>query len=329
MTKIHQWGEIKARFHDGLILGNGASIAVHPGFAYASLFQAAQENNFITPAVAGVFAAFGVDDFELVLRRLWQTKVVNETLGIAAGRVEKSYLEVRTALIQTVRHVHITHEDATIHLRPIYAFMQGFETVISLNHDLLVYWAAMYSRDALASWFKDCFVKGAFAEDWESMRRPYAGAEGTTLFFYPHGNLSLARSQDEEESKLRAQGQALLSRVLEVWESGEAVPLFVCEGTSKHKIKSISGSSYLQRVSREVIPKIGNSLVIYGWGLAEQDDHILKSLSQSNCRRAAVSVHHGNQNYIAHAEKRLRNNGIEELIFFDSSSLGCWNNAAS
>jgi hypothetical protein len=326
--KIYQWNEIKERFTEALLLGNGASMAIHRGFGYASLFEAAQENSFITPEVAGVFAAFGINDFELVLRRLWQAKVVNETLGIAAGRVEEAYVQVRTALIQTVRQVHISHDDAAVHLKPIYTFMQGFQTVVSLNYDLIVYWAAMQSRDALGNWFKDCFVNGIFTDDWESMRKPYGRAAGATLFFYPHGNLALARAIDDEEGKLPARGQDLLSRVLEVWESGEAVPLFVCEGTSEHKVKSIKSSPYLQRVNREVIPNIDHSLVIYGWGLAEQEQHILNSLKQSRCERVAVSVYGGNQEYMRHAEQTLHGIGVTEVVFFDAASPGCWNNPA-
>ncbi len=324
---IHQWAEISEDFSDALLLGNGASMAIHQGFGYAGLFQAAQDHGHITPEVAGVFAAFGVNDFELVLRRLWQAKIVNETLGIAAGRVEEAYTQVRTALIETVRQVHISRDDAAIHLKPIYTFMQGFQTVISLNYDLIVYWAAMHSRDELGSWFKDCFGRGGtFADDWKEKREPYGRATGATLFFYPHGNLALARAVDDVEGKISAGGQDLLSRVLEVWESGGAVPLFVCEGTSEHKVKSIKSSSYLQRVNREVIPDIEQSLVIYGWGLAEQEQHILNALRQSHCKRVAVSVYNGNEEYMRHAEQTLRDIGITEVVFFDSTSPGCWHN---
>jgi hypothetical protein len=324
---IHQWSEISKDFGDGLLLGNGASMAIHQGFGYAGLFQAAQDHGHITAAVAGVFDAFGVNDFELVLRRLWQAKVVNETLEIPAGRVEEAYTQVRTALIATVRQVHISHDDALEHLKPIYTYMQNFKTVISLNYDLIVYWAAMQSRDALGSWFKDCFLNGSFTDEWEPMRKRIGRATGATLFFYPHGNLSLARGIDDEETKISVRGQEdLLTRVLEVWEQGKRIPLFVCEGTSAHKVKSIKGSSYLRRVNQEVIPNIGDSLVIYGWGLAEQEQHILNGLEQSKCKRVAVSVYDSNEAYMRHAEDTLRGLGVEEIVFFDSASPGCWHN---
>jgi len=329
MTKIHQWNDIKDSFTDGLLLGNGSSMAIHPDFGYGSLFEAAQENGHLTAPVAAVFDAFGVNDFELVLRRLWQAKVVNFTLDVPAGPVEEAYLQVRTALIATVRDVHITHEDALTHLKPIYTFMHTFKTVVSLNYDLLVYWAVMQSRGDLGNWLKDCFGKGgAFPDEWEYMRRPYYAA-GATLVFYPHGNLVLARDFDESERKISTGGfQDLLGQILDEWESGKAVPLFVCDGTSEQKVKSISGSSYLQRVYREVLPAMGDSLVIYGWAMGEQEAHILQKLKQGRPQRIAVSVYQGNEQYMRHVADKLQEANLPEPVFFDSASPGCWHNPA-
>jgi len=133
MAEIYKWNDIRAEFTDGLLLGNGASMAVHPEFNYGSLFEAAKVKGYLTKQVAEIFNAFKVNDFELVLRRLWQAKVVNETLGVKVEHVDAAYQQVRSALIATVRQVHISHEDALKHLRPIYMFMHGFKTVVSLN----------------------------------------------------------------------------------------------------------------------------------------------------------------------------------------------------
>lgn len=111
---IFQWSELRARFRDGLLLGNGSSMAIHGGFGYDSLFWAAQDNGHITIDVANDFRAFGVTDFELMLRRLWQAKVVNSTLGIQAGQVEMANAQVRDTLIATVRDGHITPANAQV-----------------------------------------------------------------------------------------------------------------------------------------------------------------------------------------------------------------------
>ncbi|RID97392.1 DUF4917 family protein [Simplicispira hankyongi] len=330
MPDIHQWSDIKDRFQGGaLLLGNGASLAVHKGFGYPSLRQAAEDQGHITPEVAGVFRAFGKDDFELVLRRLWEATLVNKALGIEPGQIEKAYQLVRSALISTVRDIHISHDDAKRHFAPMFQFMKTFDTVFSLNYDLLVYWAMMASQGKLRRWFKDGFQEGGvFREDWETLRKPY-GADGTTLVFYPHGSLLTARRDDYTEGKLTLPlggGATLLDRILELWETGSASPLFVSEGTAEQKKKSIANSNYLSRVFREALPNAGESLVIYGWAISEQDAHILGQLrcTGSSLRRVAVSVYGGSQASAQQAEDALAAVGVKEVLFFDAESPGCW-----
>lgn len=330
MPEIHQWSDIKDRFEGGaLILGNGASMAIHAGFGYSSLRQAAEDKGHITRAVADIFRAFNTNDFELVLRRLWEATLVNKALGIERGRVEQAYQLVRSALISTVRDVHIPHEEAKRHFAPMFQFMKSFDTVFSLNYDLLVYWAMMASQDELGKWFKDGFQGGGvFREDWEVLRQPYR-ANGATLVFYPHGSLLTARRDDYTEGKLTLPpggGATLLDRILELWETGSASPLFVSEGTAEHKRKSIANSNYLSRVFREALPNAGESLVIYGWAISEQDAHILGQLRRtgSSLRRVAVSVYGGSQASAQQAEDALAAVGVKEVSFFDAESPGCW-----
>lgn len=327
MPEIVQWRDIQDRYTDSLLLGNGASMAVHPEFGYGSLFEKAQELEHITPAVAGIFDRFGVNDFELVLRRLWQASLVNQALEIPHGRVEEAYDEVRTALISTVRDTHVDYDDALPHLRLIYPFMTHFDTVVSLNYDLIVYWAAMLGNRQLGMHFKDGFIGGTFTDDWDALRSPYGRATGSTLFFYPHGNLVLTRTDDRRESKLgAAEGGRLLDAILAHWEMGAAIPLFVCEGTADHKKQSIESSSYLERVFREVIPAMGESVTIYGWSLSEQDQHIVDQITRNPPQRVAISVRGGSQAFAQRAEEIMHRAGVGQVDFFDSESLGCWNN---
>ena len=312
-----------------LLLGNGASIAIHAGFGYSSLRGAAEDRGHITPHVADIFRAFDTNDFELVLRRLWEATLVNKALGIEPGRVEQAYQQVRSALISTVRDVHIPHEDAKRHFIPMFQFMKSFDTVFGLNYDLLVYWAMMASKSELGRWFKDGFQEGgAFRDDWETLRKPY-GADGATLVFYPHGSLLTARRDDYTEGKLALPpggGATLLDRILELWETGSASPLFVSEGTAEHKNRSIANSDYLSRVFREALPTVGESLVIYGWAISEQDEHILAQLRRtgSSLRRVAVSVYGGSQASAQQAEDALAGVGVKDVCFFDAESRGCW-----
>lgn len=327
MPDILQWRDIAPSFRDSILLGNGASIAVDPNFAYGSLSAAAREHGHLTPPVAHIFEQFGVEDFELVLRRLWQATLVNQALGIPNGPVEAAYHEVRTALVATIRDTHVTYDDARPHLEPIYRFLQQFKTVLSLNYDLILYWATRISEEALGRWFKDCFVGGAFREDWQTMREPYR-ADGATLFFYPHGNLVLTRTQNGSESKVTAGFDNLLNSILNCWEDESVVPLFVCEGTADHKKKAIESSSYLHRVFREILPCLGDSLAIYGWSLSEQDQHILEQIKRRPPLRVAVSVYGADDAFIQRVDEKLQVAGVREIYFYDANSPGCWNNVA-
>lgn len=323
---VKQWEEIKVDFESGsLILGNGASMAISDKFGYRSLFDEASKLGHLTEPVQKVFGSFGVTDFELVLRRLWQAKLVNEALDIEYGTVEESYEQVRTALIATVRDTHVSYQEAEKHLEHIYQFMKPFKKVVSLNYDLIVYWAAMFGNRELGSWFKDCFNPSYFSSDWKSYGEPYR-AKGATLFFYPHGNLVLHHHEFSSVKKIRV-GTAdddLLESIFDKWERKDLAPAFVCEGTQESKQQSISSCSYLEKVFYEVLPNLETNIVIYGWAMAEQDGHLIEQISKSNPKKIAVSIYNNNEVLMGQVEKQLTDIGVEEIIFFDSQSAGAW-----
>lgn len=327
MANILQWNDIKEDYHKGsLLLGNGASIAVDNCFNYSSLYEKALELGHLTGKVQAVFDKFKVDDFELVLRRLWQAKLVNEALKLPRGEVEIAYENVRNALISTVRDTHVTYDDALDHLPHIYQFMQKFNSVISLNYDLIVYWAAQYGNRDLGSWFKDCFNGTKFNDDWEMYTEPY-GAAGVTVYFYPHGNLVLRRHGFSDARKIQAgRNENLLDSILLKWESEGLAPAFVCEGTEDNKRDVISSCRYFEQVFYEVIPSIDETLVIYGWGFGDQDNHIINQISKSGVRKVAVSIYGDDKVLCGNIESKLAPLKLHELKFFNSRSAGCWNN---
>jgi hypothetical protein len=185
----------------------------------------------------------------------------------------------------------------------------------------------MLGNEALGPWFKDAFIDGYFRDDWEKVREPRGQADGSTLYFYAHGNLVLERVMDGSEQKISGNGAGLLDAILGRWRNGLSVPIFVCEGESAHKQRAIASSSYLQRVFREVTPRVGESLVIYGWSMGKQDQHIVKQLICPPVERIAVSVFNKDQNFVRRAKGVLESQGFnKETVFFDSASPGCWNN---
>lgn len=343
-VNIKKWEEIKQTYMGGsLILGNGSSIAISSRFRYQSLYEYAKEKNIIKNSLSQIFDSFKTENFELILHKLWQAKKINEILGIQNLKIDTSYAECRNSLIQVVRAIHpdyleINNED----LVRISNFISNFSMVFSLNYDLLLYWAINIGNDRLGTnRFKDCFVLSFqnlggnfFQPDWEYLKRPFSSQEEATLVFYLHGNLSLTRFLDQDfeiELKIkRTDNKNLKKAIINLWNSGEHVPLCVCEANSNLKLKAIHESSYLTNVYYKALSDIDGRLTVYGWGFNDQDDHIIKRLNQINISKKiskiAVSFIRDN-GYIERAERKIREiNPDIQIDFFCAKSSGCWNN---
>lgn len=335
---IFKWKEIEDEFTDKLLLGNGASRAVWDSFEYISLYEEAEKVGRIDPRLAKLFLNLHTNDFEYVLRLLSQTRRVNQILQIQDKDTLKLYRNLKIALIETIHEIHPKHEQVKSQLLVIAEFMKRFDTILSLNYDLLVYWAMMEAKVKYGNWFKDGFIdEGRFDNDYEPLRVPF-NADGATLVFYPHGNLILATTSVGAEVKLKADEKLLLERILDIWKKEDYIPLFVSEGETDVKLEAIRRSNYLKTVyDREVEAKT-DSLVIYGWSFGAQDEHILRGIIHKGVDRIAISVHTTSSNSeffcsavdykIATMQLTVKKKEKCKICFFDSESAGVWNKTA-
>ncbi len=330
--EIDTWANISQEGWSAILLGNGASIAIHREFAYPTLHGVADAKGLLA-TTAPIFAKLGTTDFEHVLLACWYAELVNGALGTPSADISAAYAEVRTALIEAVHSVHPVHANVAADLQRVGTFASSFPTVVSLNYDLTLYWAMLLFNATNGSWFKDAFHDGDFQIDWEYLRQPYGHAAGATLVFYPHGSLAVARNHLGDETKL-AVGAAgyLLETITRRWSSGRYVPVFVSEGTSKQKVAAIRRSHYLTNVYEEVLPTLGENLVVYGWSFDEKDQHVLDAISANPPKRMAVSVFtgqpDGDQQAFCHQVLKAAGRSLPDtaVTFFDSQSPGCWNN---
>jgi hypothetical protein len=306
--QIFQWNQISANYNRGtLLLGNGASIAVSPSFAYGSLLDHARQNGLLSHDVTSLFRFFGTQDFELILRLVWQASNVNRSLRIPDNQTHHAYLNVRSC-------------------PSMYQFLKSFDTVLSLNYDLLVYWTMTYGFNITdGHLFKDCFLgSGMFDDAWMRFREPFR-ERTNTLVFYPHGSLALCRNPVEQELKIRSSGAGLLDAILNEWESERVVPLFVSEGTMQQKVSAIQNSYYLSTVYREVLTAPRITLTLFGWGIGEHDRHLLKRMRGSGIQRVAVSVFRESQVFCNYTYQTIQDDlGPVHVDFFDSESPDCW-----
>ena len=300
-------------------------MAVAPSFGYGSLLDHARQNGLLTADVVRLFEFFDTADFELILRLVWQASNVNLSLKIPDDRTHQAYLRVRDCLIEAVRAVHPEHWAVQHHLPNMYQFLRSFDTVLSLNYDLLVYWTMTYGLNIEdGHLFKDCFVRSVFDDDWKKFRARFR-ERTNTLVFYPHGSLALCRNAVEQESKIHAAGVGLLDAILDEWRSERVVPLFVSEGVKAQKLASIQSSYYLSTVYREVLTSERQTLALFGWGIGEHDRHLLQRMRNTGINRVAVSVFGNDQVYCNYAYQTIRDDlGQVHVDFFNCLSPGCW-----
>lgn len=332
--QIQSWESLQQAPWETLILGNGASLALHSGFSYSSLHQVATTAGLL-PTAAPIFSALNSADFEHVLLACWHANVVNSAMGSPSGQIANAYVEVRNALVGAVRSTHAVPGGLTTQLSNIGAFASKFPTVVTFNYDLTLYWAMLEFNSNQGRWFKDGFLWGGFDPAWSRLRAPY-GAPSTTMVFFAHGSLMLARDLLGQEVKIAAQNAspgwstALLNQIIANWTAGTHLPLFVSEGTSTQKLQAIRRSPYLTAVYDQVLSSPGNALVVYGLSFAANDDHFLEALKRSPPKLMAISVYCGSPSNVQQAfchsvtAKLKTHLPWTQVAFFDSASPGCW-----
>ena len=331
--KLYDWTEIEKIFKNGnLLLGNGASIAIDKRLSYRSLYEKVCDEDALNEDILNIFEYFDTSNFEFIMKMLLEANQVNEALNITENKTKEYYYELRDALINAIRGIHPTYDEVVCFLPDIANFLMKFERVMSLNYDLLVYWAMLVGNDQLeCNWFKDCFVRGEFETDFGYLFKPCPPAKGVTTVFYPHGNLFLATDILGDEEKLaRSQEDYLLETVLSKWQEKDYIPLFVSEGRTKEKLRAIERSNYLSIVYYSILAKLSGSLVIYGWSASDQDEHIFDIIDHKGIFNIAISVHTDNPKWESYCQRienrinRTHNLRNSDLYFFDSHSEGCW-----
>jgi hypothetical protein len=291
--ELLQWRALRntdVEWH-GLLIGNGASVAVADSFDYDSLYTVACSNDIDEPLRAeaqALFGEFGTTNFEYVLASLKIAGQVCEAVGIDTEELPPLYEEIQRALFDAVALVHVDWNSvATRTLPRIRREVLRYNEVFSTNYDLLLYWAIL--SEGNPNDFRDFF--------WNPGNRFDATNTDVwfnpTIVYYLHGGLHLRRSVNGSSFKQTADGANLLTQFPTSWTSDET-PLLISEGTSNDKLISINRSDYLSFAYRSFVDH-GSNLVIFGHVLGEADDHIARAINSWGQVQVAISVFAGSE----------------------------------
>ena len=299
-----------------ILIGNGASRAVWEDFAYDSLFENARtvEEKPLSASELSVFDAMQTRSFEQVLGALKTTSRVNKALAVSSAAPRNRYYAIKEALINTIHAVHIPWrlvQPST--LVTINQELASYKTVFTSNYDLLNYWSILHTPGI------DDLFRGA-----DSRFDLRDTATAATRILYLHGGLHLVRNLDGSARKLPSTDSTLLSSfaINNTIKTLDDVPLFINEGPSSEKLKSIRSSDYLSFCYEQLLGQAG-ALCIFGHHLSEQDGHLVEAIRRSQIKTLAISVFGRSDGFIQQQKRRYAAlfEGMEvELRFFAARS---------
>ncbi|AZO86500.1 DUF4917 domain-containing protein [Stutzerimonas stutzeri] len=317
-AQLEDWNALRSTASfSGLLVGNGASRAVWDDFGYESLFENARtvEEKPLSPSELSVFDAMQTRSFEQVLSALKTTSRVNKALAVSSAAPRNRYYAIKEALINTVHAVHIPWRLVVPStLATINQELATYRTVFTTNYDLINYWAVQHQPEAIT----DLFQGAEPAFDLSDT------ATDKTRLLYLHGGLHLVRNQDGTARKLMSTEGTLLGNfaINNTIKTLDDVPLFVNEGPSADKLKTIRSSDYLSFCYEQLLGH-GQALCLFGHALGEQDSHIIHALRLAKPQVLAISIYPRSKAFIQHQKRHyakvFEGTGVE-LRFFDSKS---------
>lgn len=318
-----------------LLLGNGFSIACRPDiFVYGKLFDQADFSK-LSPSAKKVFHALDTQDFEKVIKALRDAKAALAAYDGVPSKLLDTLQDdadgLRELLVQTIASSHPAqpgeieeHEYAACR-----QFIANFDSVYTLNYDLLLYWVQMHTEEGVSPSSDDGFRKPE--EDYDAAYVTWeSGNSHKQNTWFLHGALHLFDAGTEIQKYTWANtGIRLIEQIRDALKR-DYFPIFVAEGTSNEKLIRIRHNDYLAKAYRS-FTEIGGALFVYGHSLAENDEHYLKRIERGKLSQLYVGIYGdpdspSNKEIITRAKRMNvpRRRVALNVQFFDAESAKVW-----
>ena len=353
-NKLWKWRDIEKEFNGKqslLVLGNGASIALHEEFKNIpeggkKLFEILRKKNRESSELANNLVNFFYKKYP---------------------REKKSYEDFLVDLIMSVDFKEVCFNkkvNCKDFIRKLVAINQQEDQkhtiILSLNYDIFLYKMLIAMKSDLKdnNLLKDYFDRELDGFEARNAKRnpliykhnPGPGDYKISLF-NPHGSLLFYREKKDQRHvyKAKADNASLIIEIKRIIEEGKG-PIIVAGETSNEKLDAIAKDYSLKSMNekwRELVDKKGKEvthLISYGWRMDAVDNHILEGICTDKIKKIAISIHESNAKTMSRLEKKLPSTFKEKnctvstdkdikdnprdnevfVYFFDAKSPGCW-----
>ncbi|VAX04539.1 hypothetical protein MNBD_ALPHA03-427 [hydrothermal vent metagenome] len=300
-----------------LLMGNGFSIE---HFSYSNLLDEAGIEDGMP--LKALFNELDTYDFETVIRALEDAVIVTNAYDHNKQSVhyQTQANQLREALVHAVRSTHPNHRaDIEEKIPSCLRFLKNFNTLYTLNYDLLLYWVQLQSRE-----FSDGFGLG---DEERGFIGPFKeGAYCTT--YNLHGGLHLFKKIDGEIEKKLMGVSGIIDAIASAITRGRRLPVYIAEGTSPKKMGKINSIPYL-RHAYDTLSKSTGDFFVFGHSGDQNDEHIYRAIFRSEIDHLYFCIHQPSADIaaingeLARYKRRFGSN--IEYTFVCSESANVWN----
>lgn len=274
-----------------LLLGNGFSMSYDKDiFSYNAL------SKFITgikdKELQQLFQIVNTNNFELLMQQLDNAARIAEVFGVdkkIVQRIKSASEKLKTSLIESIKELHPEHvftiQESKIQScsKFLSTFLNNDGHIFTTNYDLLLYWVLMRGKLDKAG---DGFGREAEETDeWiEPDDRQYTELRwgknvDTQVIHYLHGALPLFDTGIDIVKEEYGNEHYLLENIKARMDKKE-YPIFVTAGSGHDKLTHIMHNNYLS-YCYEKLESIEGSLICYGFGFGQSDNHIIKAINKA------------------------------------------------
>lgn len=303
-----------------VLLANGFSIAQGGmRFTYGNLLETLELD--ADNPIQQSFDLMQTVDFEKVMAACETSALIARAHGLAgeATGFEETASQVRENLIVAIQEVHppIQFDIPDEQMESCAEFLNNFQSVFTLNYDLLLYWVINSQGIGL----RDGFGLGDTVAGFRTF-----DADAYCETFYIHGALHLFPREDFSTSKKVLAGDNIVADIAATIRRTRQLPLFVAEGTSPQKESKIRANPYL-RYCLESLEQASGTLFIFGHSADDNDAHIYAAICNSNISNLVFCVHDIVNNRQEIAERLARYEARRNDITFyllDAAEVNPW-----
>lgn len=286
-----------------LLLGNGFSISLfNKIFSYQNLFEQAKEQGLFNKGSESLIKLFkdnNTCDFEHIMHILRHAEGVLSTYHsvdknlINTIKADREKLKEILIAAITKNHPDMPSEISEDQYTACFEFIKHFETIYSINYDLLLYWVVLkyLQASAFTDGFHDPHTGEQDSEYYEEDYVSWQLSESQRAKLYHlHGSLHLYDADYEVRKYCWSRtGIRLKEQIVQALEKG-MFPLYIAEGDAQSKLEKINHSAYLSKGLRS-LASCGSPLFVFGMSFKDNDQHIMDAIASSSIPEIYISIY--------------------------------------